>query len=409
MKNILFLLLLLLCSCDFSSNKKQESKESVSNNEIYENETSKNDSITEAAKHIQSFSNEDLPLEIHQISEKEFHTAQSKARKGDSIPKITNFAQAEKHLKDIVTFRKDREWTLFPQEIRFRNGLKLDTIYDLLNEIGFAAYFPTEDIVLFEGGHSSDVSFNLSNGKQTEEVGNPEFVVASPNNKVRLNGFYGGQECVFYFIQQYKNGQWQKTINLDHIFEKITTKMLCNLSAFWADDTTLYLAHPNYDEQGTLGFIHYKIILKPTVSDVAWSDFPAVSFPKKEQTNADNYDSLPALSANQARLLLSGLFPDAENFKRVYSVPFSDDFTSVVVAFQQGEHQFSTILFNLDKNNQIIDYLLIAYDEIAESAVFTESVLHKNSIVVRKEFYENVITFTYEISPKGEFVLKKVK
>ncbi|WGU68824.1 hypothetical protein QIU18_11165 [Capnocytophaga canimorsus] len=118
---------------------------------------------------------------------------------------------------------------------------------------------------------------------------------------------------------------------------------------------------------------------------------------------------LPVLSDRQARLLLSGLFPDAENFKRVYSVPFSDDFTSVAVAFQQGEHQFSTILFNLDKNNQIIDYLLIAYDEIAESAVFTESVLNKDSIVVRKEFYENVITFTYGISPKGEFVLKKIE
>ncbi|MFK8375942.1 hypothetical protein [Capnocytophaga canimorsus] len=408
MKNILFLLLLFLCSCDFSSKKKQESKESVSNNEIYESEASNNDSITEVT-YIKSFFNEDLPLEIHQISEKEFHTAQSKATKSDSIPKITNFAEAEKLLKDIITFRKDRDWTHFPQEIRFRNGLKLDTIYDLLNEIGFAAYFPTEDIVLFEGGHSSDVSFNLSNGKQTEEVGNPDFVVASPNNKVRLNGFYGGQECVFYFIQQYKNDQWQKTIDLEGVFEKITTKMLCNLSAFWADDTTLYLAHPNYDEQGTMEFIHYKIILKPTISDVTWSDFPTISFPKKEQTNADNYDLLPALSANQARLLLSGLFPDAENFKRVYSVPFSDDFTSVAVAFQQGEHQFSTILFNLDKNNQIIDYLLIAYDEIAESAVFTESVLHKNSIVVRKEFYENVITFTYEISPKGEFVLKKIE
>ncbi|MFK8273194.1 hypothetical protein [Capnocytophaga canimorsus] len=408
MKNILFLLLLLLCSCDFSSKKKQENKEGVSNNEMYNNEASNNDSITEVT-YIKSFFNEDLPLEIHQISEKEFHTAQSKAPKSDSIPKITNFAQAEKLLKNIVTFRKYEERMLFPQEIRFRNGTKLDTIYDLLNEIGFAAYFPTEDILLFEGGHSSDVSFNLSNGKQTEEVGNPDYVIASPNNRVRLNGFYGGQECVFYFIQQYKNGQWQKTINLDHIFEKITTKMLCNLSAFWADDTTLYLAYPNYDEQGTMEFIHYKIILKPTVSDVAWSDFPTISFPKKEQTNADNYDSLPALNSRQARLLLSGLFPDAENFKRVYSVPFSDDFTSVAVAFQQGEHQFSTILFNLDKNNQIIDYLLIAYDEIAESAVFTESVLNKDSIVVRKEFYENAITFTYEISPKGEFVLKKVK
>ncbi|WP_172919925.1 hypothetical protein [Capnocytophaga canis] len=407
MKNILFLLLLLLCSCNFSSKKKQENKEGVSKSEIIENEASANDSTAEA--YIQSFSNEDLPLEIRQISEKEFHTAQSKARKGDSIPKITNFAEAEKLLKDIITFRKDRDWTHFPQEIRFRNGTKLDTIYDLLNEIGFVAYFPTEDIVLFEGGHSSDVSFNLSNGKQTEEVGNPEFVVASPNNKARLNGFYGGQECVFYFIQQYKNGQWQKTIDLEGVFEKITTKMLCNLSAFWADDATLYLAHPNYDEQGIMEFIHYKISLKPTISDVTWSDFPTVSFPKKEQTNTDNYDLLPALSSRQARLLLSGLFPDAENFKRVYTVPFSDDFTSVAVAFQLGDSQFFTMLFNLDKNNQIIDNLLIAYDEIAESAVFTESVLHKNSIVVRKEFYENVITFTYEISPKGEFVLKKVK
>lgn len=176
--------------------------------------------------------------------------------------KITDFNEAQKYLKGIVEFNQNKEFTEYQivKNINFRNGKKLE---DKSEENSFIAYFPEEDILLCEGGHSTDVSFNLSNGKLTEETGNPDEIVASPNNKFRLNGHYGGQECFSYFIEQKTKGQFDKIIQLDEEFEKITNHWLCIIGdSFWTDDYTLFLTETNLaDENGNPTTKYYKIKL----------------------------------------------------------------------------------------------------------------------------------------------------
>lgn len=182
--------------------------------------------------------------------------------KKKKIKKITDFNKTQKYLKGIVEFNQNEKFTEYQivKNINFRNGKKLE---DKSEENSFIAYFPEEDILLCEGGHSTDVSFNLSNGKLTEEAGNPDEIVTSPKNKFRLNGHYGGQQCFSYFIQQKIKGQFEKIIQLDEAFEKITNHWLCTIGdSFWTDDYTLYLTETNLvDENGNPTTKYYKIKL----------------------------------------------------------------------------------------------------------------------------------------------------
>lgn len=119
-------------------------------------------------------------------------------------------------------------------------------------DCSFVAYFPEEDILLCEGGHSSDVSFNLSNGKEAEDIGNPDFIKTSPPKEWRLNGYFGGQECASYFIQKKINNEFVKVIQLDEAFEKLTKIWLCTVGeSFWSDEKTLYLTETDFVEKGT--------------------------------------------------------------------------------------------------------------------------------------------------------------
>lgn len=405
-KSIVFFSLFALCACDFIQKKEKTNHNTSQNTEILD--TIPSDTTK---KELNRFSAEETPITIEKISEELFLSEQKKAPKQDSIPRVTNFENAKQLLEGVVEFRNSKnEWEQkMPQKIHFRNGLVLEDNY-LFSEIGFVAYFPSEDILLFEGGHTSDFSLHLASGKQTEEVGNPEYIVASPQNKIRLNGSFGGQECSHYFIQQYRNGEWLKIIELDEIFQKITEKWLCSVAeAFWTDENTLYLPLIEaYNENGKHKYSYYKITIKPLENQFDWSDFQHISFPKEEKTNFDNYESFKILDKARAKQLLSGLFPNAEDFRMLYSVPFSTHFTSVVVAFRKGEHELFTVLFNLDKNNQILDYLIIGYDEIAESASLTNSVLQQDFIVIKRENFGNIEISTYQISPEGRFILKKI-
>jgi hypothetical protein len=165
--------------------------------------------------------------------------------KDKPIEKITDLATAKKMLDGIVEFR-EYENNAYLRRILFRNG----DIYNA-QDVGesFVAYFPTEDVILFEGGHTIDVSYNLTSGKVTEDAGNPEYIVTSPNLQYRLNGAFDGQQCISYFIEKRIDGQFQKVIDLSEVFEK-NQQRLCTISEeFWTDDTTLLMKEyfPNSD------------------------------------------------------------------------------------------------------------------------------------------------------------------
>ena len=67
---------------------------------------------------------------------------------------------------------------------------------------GNSGYYPEYGILLLEGGHSSDMCFSIKTGESDLTIGNPEYIISSPKNTYRLNGSFGGQECISYFFQK---------------------------------------------------------------------------------------------------------------------------------------------------------------------------------------------------------------
>jgi hypothetical protein len=189
--------------------------------------------------------------------------------------RITDLKQAKKRLKGRVIWGNDNEGKFLEDEqgdwvykIVFRNGKTYSEDYP---EVGFIAYYPQEDILLLEGGHTTDVSFNLTTGEETEDVGNPEYIIFSPSKLYRFNGHFGGQECSNYFIQQKIDGHYRKIFQLNSTYEQEKSEFekragiwLCRIiDAFWQSDTVLNFITVVPDETGLQEIkLYYQLVLK---------------------------------------------------------------------------------------------------------------------------------------------------
>lgn len=180
-----------------------------------------------------------IKLAIEKISTEEFYTAKQNAKVNKPLDKITDFKIVQEKLSGIVEF-DDQDNYLGIKKINFRNGPSVKNEIDL-SECSFVAYFPGEDILLLECGHNMDVSFDLTTGQTTYEIGNPNLVTTSPSGKYRWNKIYEGQECFHHFLQEKKNGSYKKIAELNDSFEKKTGKWLCVVEQeFWPDDHRLF-------------------------------------------------------------------------------------------------------------------------------------------------------------------------
>lgn len=182
-------------------------------------------------------------VKIHRIDATTFYRIKATSHnQQNKLEKITDFTIAKEMLQNIVTFKENDEdgESHAIQKISFKNGkeLVLNNDYDYTY---FVAYFPTEQILLAEGGHTTDISFNLVTGETTENTGNPSYILSSPTQMYRVNGHFNGQECSSYFIQKKIHNQYKKIIQLDQEFERQTTSWLCIMGdVFWENDATLY-------------------------------------------------------------------------------------------------------------------------------------------------------------------------
>ncbi len=61
-----------------------------------------------------------------------------------------------------------------------------------------SGYYPEYDILVLEGGHATDVCFSIKTGETELTVGNPLYMISSPKNNYRLNGYFAGQEYISY-------------------------------------------------------------------------------------------------------------------------------------------------------------------------------------------------------------------
>lgn len=183
-------------------------------------------------------------VKIEKIDSVEFNRQKKiSAPKKKTLKKITNIQEVKKMLKGVVAFDENDLQGENPaiKTIHFRNGKKYGKAHE--HEVySFIAYFPEEDILLCEGGHTIDISFNLKNGRETEETGNPDEIVFSPKENFRLNGNYGGQQCFAYFIQQKKNRDFEKIIDLTDEFSNLIRTDLCLIGdSFWQNENTLLI------------------------------------------------------------------------------------------------------------------------------------------------------------------------
>lgn len=169
----------------------------------------------------------------------------------------TNFASVSERLKGRVEF--DSNQVLI--KINFKNGKS----YNLQDGdyLFFIAYFPSEDILLCEGGHTTDVSFNLNTGQETEETGNPYYIVNDLSLKRRLNAYYGGQECYSYFIQDQTDSGFKKILSVNESFNALSPlSNLCTIiDAFWLNSNALLIKADVSDKNGNPTTLHYKLTL----------------------------------------------------------------------------------------------------------------------------------------------------
>ena len=218
-------------------------------------------------------------LHIETIDSVRFYKEKKAAKiQSEEIEKISDFKIVKKLLKGMIEFEETEDYAAI-KKIHFKNGTSWQSKDD--EEI-FVAYYPAEDIIVMEGGHSSDISFNLNNGKAIEEAGNPEYLNTSTNKTYRLNGFYDGQECVTYFIEKNIQGQFEKVIPLSEELNKEGKLKICHVDdEFWKDDHTLLLREIQaYGQNGVPRTVFYKITLvnanlpeKKAASKTKVSDF----------------------------------------------------------------------------------------------------------------------------------------
>lgn len=146
-------------------------------------------------------------------------------------------------LKGVVQFADGDEdgETQALVKINFKNGKTL-RFKEGFHEEYFVAYFPDEDILLCERGHSSDLSFNLKNGEETELTGNPNHIKTSADGKLRVNSYFDGQEYFGYFLQKKVGNRFVKFIDFNAEFEKHTrTVPFFFTKIFWTKSGNLLL------------------------------------------------------------------------------------------------------------------------------------------------------------------------
>jgi hypothetical protein len=195
---------------------------------------------------------------ITQLDKATYIELEKKASKETHKPKaMRNLDAIKRLLKNRVVWVTEFESGAYVRNdvlksITAENGQKLvfnQNSYDYGFSEGHSAYFPLYDILVLDGGHSSDVSFSIKTGETDLAIGNPEYICASPNNSYRLNGLFGGQECISYFFQKNENGKFVYLTALNSDLD------ICTFKAFyWISETSFIYTTGNYltdTEDGT--------------------------------------------------------------------------------------------------------------------------------------------------------------
>lgn len=152
---------------------------------------------------------------------------------------------------------------------------------------------------------------------------------------------------------------------------------------------------------------NYNVIFKNIIENAVIKSQPII-----DTTDFDNFTATKYLNKKEVTTLkLEEIYPDfykeTHNFKAVpsYKIEISKDFYSLVVVILKGENEMESILINYGENRNIIDYRIIAYDEIAEGMSKIESKIEQNKVTIDNIFWseeKQVTTEVFEIDEVGK-------
>lgn len=179
------------------------------------------------------------------------------SKKEDNPKKIRNLDSIKIILKNRVEWGNYDEYERndFIKSITTKNGQKL-LLNDKSNDYGFSeggsCYYPEYDILVLEGGHSSDMCFSIKTGETHFTIGNPEYMIPSSKNRYRLNGSFGGQECISYFFQKNENGKFRYLTEFGGDYNICTFKEF-----YWINETIFIYKILNYMTDSVNGTEEY--------------------------------------------------------------------------------------------------------------------------------------------------------
>ena len=190
-------------------------------------------------------------IDFKKIEKAKYEALKQTASKTIYKPKkIANLDSIKIILKDRVEWVTDFEEGMEREDalksILIDNGQKL-IINQVSNDYGFSdfsAYYPEHEILVLEGGHGSNMSFSIKTGETDATIGNPEYIIPSPNNLYRLNGAHGGQECISYFFQKKSQSKFTYLTSFHWDFDNCIFKEF-----YWiTDNTFIYIKYESEQE-----------------------------------------------------------------------------------------------------------------------------------------------------------------
>ncbi len=283
----------------------------------------------------------------------------SVSKKENNPKKIGNLDSIKTILKNHVKWSNNDKSDDFIKSITTKNGQKLLLNYNS-NDYGFSegesGYFPEYDILVLEGGHSSDMCFSIKTGETHFTIGNPEYIISSPKGTYRLNGSFGGQECISYFFQKNENENFIYLTEFGEDYDICTFKEF-----YWINETIFIYKILDYTTDSVNGTEEYfkgeiknnttKNVQTPN-KGVIITKIDSLKYSKKICCILSPEQGFTAYNKPNGKVI--------GKIKRIGSIEKNDQFAYEIYFVSENE------------NIKLTDYVQVGYEILA--LTFTESI-----------------------------------
>lgn len=159
----------------------------------------------------------------------------------------------------------------------------------------------------------------------------------------------------------------------------------------------------------TIAFILLLITLSCKTNKYSFlNQYPVKQAPIVDSTNFSNHAEGKLLTKEEQKLLkldeiFEGQIEDQNAKVGVSYLPkLSENYQSVVYYLYPSNSELLVMLVNYNKDFQLINSQLLAYDEIAENMLKSQSTIYKDSIILKEYVSDKPSTIKFSILENGD-------